>query len=1205
MSISKDRLIMLKKIDKSDNIIENKIIEILKNKTLTFEMMKYIQENTTSEAYIYFYNSSGNKLISKEHIIEILENNNSEDKLEQAIITMLNDGKLTYDKISYLSVHLYPDAINYIMNLYKYEPTISENRLIELINGDSPNSELESRIANVFKNKLFSPENINFLKWNLTTKAYSYATQKIRKINVKYSIKKIQDYINKNLNNNDTLNNLVNIINKKVLTTNDLLYFRKNTTEDAYDFFVPEQIRENIQKTEQEQEEDDEIIVKPETIEKSYKEKLELIKNYNIEKKHVDKGTEVKNAKYGIKFYYPNPDDFKKYNLNLQHMGWNGGTKAFNSIEYKPSDLYKFVHNHFVSNFDKSPFISSFNNKVKGIQPHQKFLSQFMSKKTDFNGILHFGGLGSGKTLGAILTGETNKGTFIINKVKTSKTESLCQGVLFIVPKGTIEQYEHEIGGKLVNDCIFVENDDGVMQMSNIEANRQKYFDDEQYKTVCKNIEKLEEMITHLSQDERTVAINQKNILIEQEKTYKDKFAKTYENIYYIMSPYTFLNCIYDNKDGEYVLGNYLAGGKLFKTLPMGDCFRKDNFTMVIDEVHKICGKDSISYDKFYKLLNIYARNPETGEPAVKVITLTGTPIVDHPNQASKAVNLLRPRIPMPIDVRTFTDHFIDKNTNTIKNENCYKYLHSGYVSYTKGANPLYFPMRRNFFIRHEMTDYQYNDYLLNLEEDVKKIKKLKVLTDDIYNDNDKIGQFMRTRCSSVLTPIENFDKTFQHFNDIDSILEEVGKYSQKIKYVIECILNSNGPVVVYCQFITYGISFIANVLRKIGWDFLNTNNKKTKKPKYAIWSDTGLKDASVTDINKYQTEFKKTFNNPDNINGDYCKVLLTTVVEGIDLKNVRQVHITTPWWNNSKTEQVIGRGIRFRSHITLPEDQQYVDVYYHCSVLANDLEGENFRSYLGKRSVEEYMYFVSNKKNIINTQFQIALQEVSVDAELNLQTNFSRFEEFMVSDEIKNKIKSHKVDRIMFDRNINAFYAIIGNDIYDLWFNSMENTIWEADEILVQEKVDPVDRWVNYEQRYIGDKLLSIIVCNRLNVFKPSLNFNELKEYAITQFDEDENVWEYYSNKAEVNQIMKKIMVEYKFIDPSTSTEKLSAEFRSKLSKYATMNPVLNTKLKNHRNIKHEIDNMRAKLIKANIDITNMDPEEIYDTYIDYLNLE
>ena len=35
--------------------------------------------------------------------------------------------------------------------------------------------------------------------------------------------------------------------------------------------------------------------------------------------------------------------------------------------------------------------------------------------------------------------------SFIINKVKTSKTESLCQGVLFIVPKGTIEQYEHEI----------------------------------------------------------------------------------------------------------------------------------------------------------------------------------------------------------------------------------------------------------------------------------------------------------------------------------------------------------------------------------------------------------------------------------------------------------------------------------------------------------------------------------------------------------------------------------------------------------------------------------------------------------------------------------------------------------------------------------------------------------------------------------------
>ena len=120
MSISKDRLIELKKLEKSDDVIENKIIEILKNDTLTFEMMKYIQENTTSEAYIYFYNSSGNKLITKEHIIDILENNKSEDKMDQAILKMLNDGNLTYNKISYLSVHLYPDAIDYIMNIYKY-----------------------------------------------------------------------------------------------------------------------------------------------------------------------------------------------------------------------------------------------------------------------------------------------------------------------------------------------------------------------------------------------------------------------------------------------------------------------------------------------------------------------------------------------------------------------------------------------------------------------------------------------------------------------------------------------------------------------------------------------------------------------------------------------------------------------------------------------------------------------------------------------------------------------------------------------------------------------------------------------------------------------------------------------------------------------------------------------------------------------------
>ena len=53
---------------------------------------------------------------------------------------------------------------------------------------------------------------------------------------------------------------------------------------------------------------------------------------------------------------------------------------------------------------------------------------------------------------------------------------------------------------------------------------------------------------------------------------------------------------------------------------------------------------------------------------------------------------------------------------------------------------------------------------------------------------------------------------------------------------------------------------------------------------------------------------------------------------EGLDLKNTRQIHIMEPHWNIAKINQVIGRGIRYKSHESLPKSQRLVNVYYWIS---------------------------------------------------------------------------------------------------------------------------------------------------------------------------------------------------------------------------------------------------------------------------------
>jgi ERCC4-related helicase len=55
---------------------------------------------------------------------------------------------------------------------------------------------------------------------------------------------------------------------------------------------------------------------------------------------------------------------------------------------------------------------------------------------------------------------------------------------------------------------------------------------------------------------------------------------------------------------------------------------------------------------------------------------------------------------------------------------------------------------------------------------------------------------------------------------------------------------------------------------------------------------------------------------------------------EGIDLKGTRNIHITEPHWNEARVDQVIGRGVRFKSHDHLPEKDRSVTVTKYYSTV-------------------------------------------------------------------------------------------------------------------------------------------------------------------------------------------------------------------------------------------------------------------------------
>jgi len=197
-------------------------------------------------------------------------------------------------------------------------------------------------------------------------------------------------------------------------------------------------------------------------------------------------------------------------------------------------------------------------------------------------------------------------------------------------------------------------------------------------------------------------------------------------------------------------------------------------------------------------------------------------------------------------------------------------------------------------------------------------------------------------------------------------------KLSPKMKVMLENIDRSPGLVFVYSNFRTLeGVEIFSKVLDFNGYSKYGTQDNK---PKYAIYS--GVEDE------KEKKDMLKKFTSNENKYGEFIKILLSTAsgAEGLDLKNIRQIHIMEPYWNQMRIEQVIGRGVRRNSHIELLPNERNVEVFRYFSVLSD----ANILLTRDKLSTDEHIEQLSIKKQYIINELLNILKECSVDCYLN-----------------------------------------------------------------------------------------------------------------------------------------------------------------------------------------------------------------------------
>ena len=892
-----------------------------------------------------------------------------------------------------------------------------------------------------------------------------------------------------------------------------------------------------------------------------------------------------------MQYYYPTEELSKKYKIDCSGENF----VDYDNIEkFNNENFLKYVNENYGDKAfpDNSPFtfdkdyIKSTNNDICNIKdyslkPQQKFMGQFINPSTNINSSLVFHGLGSGKTCTSLVIGEA------------FKTKSVTK-LLYVVPAPLVDQVRDEILGelKIYNEDELKEGKKpeiwGCTSQCIINGKRDFYTNiADKYK--LKEIENKYETIKKelgdliLNNDVETIEFKNKVFFLQNElKRTKaalnnmtdyllGKVTKTFQ----IISHISFINKLFvETKDGTWIKKDFLSGidnkGKKFESPLLSS-----SGILVIDEIQRLVSEGGILYKKLFTAIYQYMN------PKARIILLSATPIYDNPYELALTMNLLRPRMLFPLKKETFYSFFLgkyDDNDNRIRvkvnnyitndscliNKNLLRILTSGYVSYFRGGNPNAYPYKRIIVMEHKMASNQKEQYIESLKSDIKKDSSMysKLLKGDEFllkqplskKEDAVSGIYVKTQqYSNIALPITKSDlidnilsskgetkiknrlDTFKtelkqlNTNNSEIVLNFIREkgYSEKFVSIINLSLNCNGPVFIFSNWLHFGVEALSIILDSCGF------KKYPEKAgpsglRYFVWSSETSNDKELI------SKAKNTFNSMENKDGSLIKIILGTrsIMEGVSFKNVKQVHITDPWWNETRIEQILARAVRFCSHSNLQQNEQYTDIFRHYTVLPmvpdpqvsemiKDTIGYSNYKDFDSISIEQKMVMSALKKHEINNEFEKVLKEVAYDCDLNTNGNIIRLEEniiplqngkyliyFKNTKTLEIYAREGIPKEVTFEEVLNRKYSFPNDSTLKVKFYEIEI---EGENYKIIENTDNPESTVLQEP--IIDKKLNMyenIKCWNSDLTLENI-FNKMKEQKRTGVSDDTDIIKYF----------------------------------------------------------------------------------------------
>lgn len=1003
-----------------------------------------------------------------------------------------------------------------------------------------------------------------------------------------------------------------------------------------------------------------------------------------------------------MKYYYPDESDIQRLNLKCEDRKFNN----INNTNFTNEGLLNFIDDKYSQPFSggdnpfsfKEDYINAEYDELcstssYSLKPQQKFIGQLINPNSNINNILINHGLGSGKTCTSLLIGEA------FANIRNRET-------VYVVPAALEQQYIDEIIGEVkdrsiqacTSMCLVYDNAEskylrsfytsvpGKLLLDQTKTKLEKSYT--QKKDIIQKLKDVKDKPTETSLNKSLEKINTSIRQLELNiKTKEDQILLKVSKVFTITTHEKFINRLMKFTDSQQII--------LKEYLQPGSSLFKDNTTLVIDEIQNLVSSGGVRYKILYNSIKYYIN------PNVRKVFLSATPIYDNAFELALTMNLLQLRVPFPTTADLFYNMFVGKieekedgrvvceqrnlgdkldyYNSCLINKELFKYMCSGYVSYFKGGNPVAYPYKRVIELYHPLEDDHLKHYIASLKKDVvqdlyrvmAKLNKTGGITSTKEFEGIIVNEYSESEASGTLTHArQGVNVSFpqgllysgpEEFGDLsesekaklvikqnkqllkaslsgsyDEIMAKLGKISSKIKSIIDISLTVDGTIFIYSNWLGYGVEAISAVLDALGYTKFPRVGDPYKT--YFVWSPSVEADKEII------KKAKQTFNSPNNADGKLIKFMLGTasIKEGVSFKNLAQIHLLDPWWNNSRKEQIIARGFRLCSHSGLPAERRHTDVFTHIGIFNtyySDSENpevsamfeEIYDDFVRKRqlprnlppnidpairnllikedksiikqairyvfgaldwtkyiTIDQKIIATANDKTSLNTKFERELKSVGVDCELFKNGNLIRLEENI-------KQIAPNVYQLYY-KNPSTMINYLREGIPDtLSFTdiitrkySYPNTADLPIKFTRTEFEDGKFILLPGEEEMLDESVLTndLVMNEDITCWKTPLKF---KDIPVT----DPSITEYVKNKAKSNQLLSKIRIQFlgQLPDPVNTGIKFSDNDRLKrlriincyrsILQDKTLDKATRIKIEKYTNLFKGFDELDEKILK------------------------